>query len=195
MKKILLVAIVVFVPFLSNAQQSLFNINYSIGLPMGSSSDYIGETSFRGMSFEGRAFMTDNLSVGGYIGWNVFNETLRDKDYAGDGVDVHGTQYRYLNTLPMQVTAHYYLKNFEGVNPYIGIGVGATRTLQTTEIGLVSFANDNWHLGLSPEIGVYIPVNFNVGINVSARYDYAVKSNDTIHSNLTFNIGLSFLDY
>ncbi len=195
MKRIFIIAIVIAFPFISNAQSSLFNINYSIALPMGVSQDFIGNTSFSGASFEGRSFINDNISVGGYIGWNLFTETKNKQDYSGTGIDINGTQYRYLNMIPMQVVAHYYLKNFESVNPYIGLGAGATRSLQRTEIGLIAISNNDWHLGLSPEIGVYIPINFNVGLNVSARYDYAVKSNDTIHSNLTFNIGLSFLEY
>ncbi len=195
MKKISILLILAALPFVTMAQLSMFNINYSMSVPLGETSDYIGKTSFRGASFEGRSFVQDNLSVGGYIGWNVFNETKYDADYSGNGVDVHGTQFRYLNILPLQVITHYYFGTFEGVTPYAGIGVGATHSLQRVEIGFVAFENNNWHLGLSPEVGIYIPINYNVGFNISARYDYAVKSNNSSYSNLTFNIGFSFLDY
>jgi len=195
MKNIFVIAALILLPYLSNAQLSMFNVNYSIAVPTGESREYIEETSFRGVSFEGRAFIVDNFSVGGYIGWNVFNEVIPDADYSGNGVDLHGTQYRFLNMMPMQVISHFYFGNFEGVTPYAGAGIGATRSLQRTEIGLVAFSNNNWHLGLSPEVGVYIPINYNVGLNVSARYDYAVKSNNSTYSNLTFNIGFTFLDY
>jgi len=195
MKRISIILIFAAVPFISEAQLSMFNINYSMSVPLGETSDFIGNTSFRGASFEGRAFVQDNLSVGGYIGWTVFNETKDGADYSADGVDVHGTQFRFLNVLPIQVVTHYYFGTFEGVTPYAGIGVGTTHSLQRVEIGLVAFENNNWHLGLSPELGVYIPLNYNVGVNIGARYDYAVKSNDSTYSNLTFNIGFSFLDY
>jgi len=196
MKKLSILFIMLVVPYLSMAQLSLFNLNYSMAVPLGSTSDYVGKTSFRGASFEGRAFVNDNLSVGGYIGWNVFNETKFNADYSGKGVDVSGTQFRFLNILPIQVTGHYYLGgNFETITPYFGLGIGGTRSLQRVEIGLVAFENNNWHLGLSPELGVYIPLSYNVGFNLSARYDYAVKSNDSTYSNLTINIGFSFIDY
>ena len=196
MKKTSIVFIFLAVPFISMAQLSLFNLNYSMSVPLGETSDYIGNTSFRGASFEGRAFLNDNISVGGYIGWNVFDETKHNADYSGQGVDVHGTQFRFLNLLPIQVIGHYYLGgDFEKITPYVGLGAGTTHSLQRVEIGLVAFENNNWHLSFSPEVGVYIPINYNVGFNVSARYDYAVKSNDYTYSNLTFNIGFSFLDY
>jgi len=195
MKKIILLTLIVVMPLMVQAQQTLFNLNYSIGLPLGDSKDYIGAASFRGVSFEGRNFINDNLSIGGYLGWNVFNEVQRNANFSDNGIDINGTQYRFLNVLPIQVITHFYLNNFEGINPYAGIGLGATRSWQRTEIGLVAFENNNWHLGISPEIGVYIPINFNLGMNISARYDYAMKSNDSTYSNLTFNIGFSFLDY
>ena len=195
MKKIFVIAAIILLPYLSNAQLSMFNINYSMSVPMGDSKEFIESTSFRGASFEGRAFIVDNFSVGGYIGWNVFDEVIRDAIYDGNGLDLHGTQFRFLNVIPMQVISHFYFGNFEGVTPYAGVGVGTTRSLQRSEIGLVAFSNNNWHLSFAPEVGVYIPVNYNVGLNVSARYDYAVKSNDSTYSNLTFNVGFTFLDY
>lgn len=195
MKRTFLIIIFALIGFTVQAQQSMFNLNYSMAVPMGDSKDFVGNSSFRGGTFEGRGFINDQLSVGGYLGWNIFNETRVGEEYSGPGLDVKGTQYRFLNMIPMQVTTHYYLGDFEGVTAYGGIGVGATRSLQRTEIGLIAVTNNNWHLGISPEIGVYIPLNFNVGFNVSARYDHAVKSNDYTYSNLTFNIGFSFLDY
>lgn len=196
MKKISIILILIAVPFISMAQLSMFNLNYSMAVPMSETSDYIGNTSFRGVSFEGRAFLNDNISVGGYIGWNVFDETKHNANFSGNGVDVHGTQFRFLNVLPIQVIGHYYIGGeFDRITPYVGLGVGTTHSLQRVEIGLVAFENNNWHLGFSPEVGVYIPVNYNLGFNVTARYDYAVESNSSTYSNLTINVGLSFLDF
>jgi len=196
MKRIYLALIAIFVmPVTLMAQQSMFNINWDISFPVGETSDYISNTSFRGVSFEGRGFVGDQFSVGGWISWDVFKEKKSNETYNGDGVSVTGTQVRYLNMMPILLTGHYYLGTLDTATPYFGLGLGAIRSLQRTEIGLVAFQNDNWHLGLAPEIGIFIPANYNMGFNLAVKYQYAAKSNDSSYSYVSVILGFSFLDY
>lgn len=176
-------------------QQSLWTLNYEISVPTGDTRDYISKTSFRGASFEGRGFVSDVVSVGGWISWEVFKERLDGATFQGNGVDVTGTQVRYLNMMPVLVTSHYYFGDFSGVTPYAGGGVGAYRSLQRTEIGLVALSNDNWHVGFAPEVGVFLPVNYSSGVNLSVKYNYAAESNGSSYSYVSFNIGIAWLDF
>jgi len=65
----------------------------------------------------------------------------------------------------------------------------------TNEMGLWMTEQKNWHFGLAPEIGVLIPVGFSSNINVSVKWNYAFKADDSINYNwFGFNIGYAFGD-
>ena len=155
----------------------------------------VNNASFRGGSFEGRGFVSDQISVGGWISWEVFKERLDNVTYNGNGVDVTGTQVRYINMLPILVTSHYYMGDFAEVTPYFGGGLGAYRSLQRTEIGLVAFSNDNWHFGFAPEIGAFLPLSYSSGLNLAVKYHVATKTKGSSYSYLSFMIGLAWLDF
>ncbi len=191
----LILVAVILLPAAAFTQSSMFTVNWDVSFPTGTTSDYINNTSFRGVSFEGMKFINDNIAIGGMIGWEVFKEKKNDETWEGNGVTVTGTQVRYLNMLPLLVVGRYFLKGLDEVAPYIGLGLGTHRSLQRTEIGHVAFENNNWHLGFAPEVGIFIPMNFNMGLNLAAKYQYAVESSKSQYSYFNLAIGFSFLYY
>jgi len=56
--------------------QALFSIDYTMSFGVGETHDYINNPSFRGMTFEGRGFVSDNVSIGGLFTWTTFYEKL-----------------------------------------------------------------------------------------------------------------------
>jgi opacity protein-like surface antigen len=177
-------------------QVALWNLNYEVSFPTGETVDYIGSASFRGGAIEGRGLISENISIGGWVSWEVFFEKLDQSTYNRGGLDVTGVQVRYLNMVPVLVTSHYYFGDFSGATPYLGLGTGAYKIEQRTEMGLIAVVDKNWHFGFTPEFGAFIPVNTDFGLNVSARYNYAIKSNDSInYSYLSLSIGFAFLEW
>lgn len=175
--------------------QGLFSISYDIGLPIGTTSDFIGQPSFRGFGVEGRGFITDNLSYGGSFNWAVFYEEFGPQEWEIDETGTaYGKQYRYINSFPLMATMHYYFGEWDATRLYAGAGIGAQKIDQRTDFGLYTVNDNNWRFGFAPEVGVLIPVNFNSSINLSAKYQYAVKSgdNDAV-SYISFKIGLAFM--
>ena len=169
-------------------------INYSVGLPTGDLKDFTDNTSFRGISFEAKNFRTEQISVGFSLGWQIFKERL-EGTFSQPGQDVTGTQVRYLNALPIMVTGHYQFGDPGGARPYAGVGLGTVHSLQRTEVGLFTISNNNWHFGFYPEVGVYIPVSFDMGINVAAKYNYALGTSDSIdYSYLSLSVGFTWLN-
>lgn len=203
MKKIIITALlIVGFTISSNAQSSFWSINWPISTGIGSQKDFIGETSFRGIDVDGRSFVNDNISIGGNISWHVFKEVLRDLpplEIEKDGIkgDISGTQYRYLNILPILANAHYYVDKSGDLNLYLGIGLGTVYVEERTDIGLTSFQNDSWRFGFQPEIGMFFPFGISTtGANVSLKYLYGTSSSDlNAISMLSLNIGIGFLPY
>ena len=197
MKKTLLYIAFVLATTVSYGQSSIFHLTYDTGLPLGELADYTSNFSGRGMSFNGRGFVSENFAIGGSFSWQVFREKTDDLIRFSDGdteFDVSGVQVRYVNSLPMLVTFHYY-SGFDGeVRPYFGLGTGAYRMLQRLEIGLVAFESNTWNYGLAPEVGVYIPVGLgNTGFNLGARYHYILSAKDSpTYQYVNLYVGFGF---
>jgi outer membrane protein W len=185
------------------AQDDHFGMSWDVTVPLGETSDYVGETSWLGFTMQWRKFMTPNVSVGVSFGWNVLYQRsfeTQSFEFTPDGSDrkingdLSGEQFRYLNSFPMTVKAHYYLGDpYESkIRPFAGVGVGVTPIQRKTEIGLVAITDTNWHFTVAPEVGILVPLN-QVNLFFAANYNYAFKVKNTIdYSFITFNIGLMF---
>jgi len=194
--KILLTSIfVVLIGFSSFGQGGgIWNFDWNMGFPMGSTKDFIGQPTFRGFSIEGRSFVTENITVGGIGAWNVFYENLgwvTDKtgDYA-----TYGYKRRYLNVMPLMVTAHYYFSQ-GSIQPYIGAGVGTYYIESRDFLGIYYIQGKDWHFGIAPEVGVVMPfANSNTGVNINFKYNMAAKTkSEQAYSWLGINVGISYL--
>lgn len=203
MKKIYLTAILLLGLIVSgNAQHSYWSINWDIAKGMGDTGDFVGNTSFRGISADGRYFFSENASVGGFFGWNVLNDKLSDlPPYEFEGADgsighISGTQYRYLNIFPVLINAHYYVETGGDIKPYAGMGIGTVYTEQRVDVGLTSLYSDTWAFGVQPEVGVYIPFGYSgTGLNLAVRYLYGTSAGELNSlSTLTFAVGFGFMN-
>ena len=175
-KKIAILSFLVFT--LSNAadaQEKIFNINWNIGIPMGDTKDFLSneDISFGGMSFEFRQFVKSNISIGGYFAWDFYNGSS-EEDIVMGNTTLSGSQRMYINSLPFMINAHYYMGESTGFRPYIGVGLGAVRTLERTEVGTFLIQNNNWQFGYYPEVGFMIPVTYSTNINFGAKYNLAL---------------------
>jgi len=176
--------------------QAIYSLNYTMSFTSGETHKYIQNASFRGLTFEGRGFVSDRVSIGGLFTWTTFYEKLGGASYTDETTTITGTQYRYLNAYPLLVQAHYYL----GTDPYdprvyLGGGLGAYKMNQRTNIGVWSLERNNWHFGLSPEVGVLFPISMDTKLNVSFRYHYVFKAKDTTdHSWFGLSVGFAWGD-
>ena len=175
------------------AQQWFWGMEYMVASPSSDTKDFANDFSWRNFGIEGRNLLKDNVSVGLYFGWNVFAEKTDTLITAFQGFDVSGVQYRYINAFPIMATAHYYFGRRRGIRPYVGGGLGTYHSKYRLEIGTVAFESNQWHLGVAPEVGVIIPVNWNARVMLNARYNYGLKSNDVTLTYWTFGIGIGWM--
>ena len=178
------------------SSQSLFSLNYTMSFGVGETGDYISSASFRGMTFEGRGFVSDQFSIGGLFTWATFYEKLAGETYTEGYTTLTGTQYRYINAFPILLQAHWY-SNDDEFEPrvYVGAGIGPYKINQKTNVGVWSLEHRNWHFGMSPEIGLLFPVSMDTQFNISLRYHYVFKAEDTIdHSWFGLSVGFAWGD-
>lgn len=202
MKK-LLILIAVFATTASYGQRTFWSFNYHMSFATGEQQDFIDDPSFRGMSIDGRGFITDNISVGGSFSWEVFDEIKRDlppstlpTDQDNVVAEVTGVQYRYLNTLPLLVNGHFYLGSDGSARPYFGLGIGASYVDERTDIGLISIQGKKWGFAVQPEVGVMVPFGLSgAGANISGRFRYTTETSETLPiSFFTLAVGLGFVN-
>ncbi len=195
MKKYILIAIVsIFIGTAGYSQTSIYTLDYTMGFGTGSMGEYIGKASFRGLTFEGRGFVSDNVSVGALFSWATFYEARENETIVQDYTTLFGNQYRYINVYPMLAQVHYYF----GIDPhktrvYLGGGIGTYSVNKETQIGVWALEENKWHFGVSPEVGVLLPIAYATMINISLRYNYAVKTkNAPDYSWLGLSIGFAW---
>ncbi len=161
----------------------IWNFNWNMGFPIGSTKDFISSPSFRGFSIEGRGFVTDKITVGGIGAWSVFYENLEWSLQEQNTTTTYGYKRRYLNIMPLMVTAHYYFSQGQ-IQPYIGTGIGPYYIESRDFMGLYYIQGKEWHFGIAPEVGIIMPFgSSNAGVNVNFKYNYAAKTktNHLIH--------------
>lgn len=176
--------------------QSLYTMNYTMSFGVGETAKFIGSPSFRGITFEGRGFVTDNVSLGGLFTWSTFYEKLANESYTSGTTTLTGTQYRYINAFPILFQAHYYIgTDSYAPRVYLGGGVGTYKMVQRLNVGVWSLEDNYWHFGFSPEVGVIYPVSMSTHFNISARYHYVVKAKETIdYSWFGLSVGFAWGD-
>lgn len=182
------------------AQDLLTGLTYSISIPTGNTSDFISNTSFKGLSIDLRKFISHNASIGFLVGWSTFEEETNETISTSVG-DVSGEQNRLINSFPVMITTDYYFGEGREFRPFIGVGVGMyyfyhqlEHTLELTDDNLES---SKWHFGVAPEGGfVYLLESVYLFVNVRYNYAFSVENEitkiPTSQSYLTFNIGFAF---
>ncbi|WNJ19529.1 hypothetical protein [Pontibacter sp. G13] len=175
---------------------SYFSITWNMGLPLGETADYIGRYSLRGIGMEGRGFIDDHWAIGGGFGWNVFYQQISGGSVTPDDtpeLTVSGEQYRYINTVTLSVTGHYYWNRDRNIVPFVGAGLGPWWFNRRLEMGLFYTDRDVWQFALYPEVGILIPFGYERNyLHISARYNYAFESSDIAQSWMGFHVGFGF---
>ena len=181
------------VSFYQGLQGSLVALQYSVGFGTGDMHDYIGNTSWRGFTFDYRSMVQSNLGVGLDMGWNVFYEEMPDAVYEYENVTYSGKQWRYSNHFPVLLAADYYVRKGEMVSAYAGLGAGIMYSLQNTDMGTYTFEKDAWHFAIRPELGVLIEAAPGTSLTLASKYYYGFKAGDLpAQAYLTVNVGFVF---
>jgi hypothetical protein len=167
------------------AQDLFTGVSWDVGFPMGTTHDFIEKTSYAGFAFEGKRFLDDDASVGMVIGWNHFSELTSKTIVLDQGGNVagavSGTQVRYANVIPILINADYYLgSKSSDTRLFIGANIGTYHIWQELDIGIYGFTNNLWHFGLAPEAGIWMQLDRNLFMLLTARYNYAFASGDPI---------------
>jgi hypothetical protein len=154
-----------------NAQpRGYTSLQYEIGLPSGDLNSYISKPSFRGILFEYKYNITENIAAGIDLGWNVFYDRKSYDTYTVNEVSLSGVQYRYSNEFPMLMSFDYSFSPGNALKPYASLGIGTIYSMRDTDMGIYRYEEDAWHFALKPEIGLIYDITDKVGFKLAAKY-------------------------
>lgn len=174
MKKYIIITLLALVTCGVNAQDgSMVFLNYLPSVPLGKTADYVSNTSPRGLDFEVQKFLKDDVSVGFVVGWHMFRDKLSDITFDYEDLTVTGTQFRYLNVVPMDVNIKKYFVNEGLTMPYVGFGLGTSYNDMQTEAGVFVKSEDKWLFHIAPEVGMLYDLNYTTFLSVKLKYNYS----------------------
>lgn len=197
MKKIIAIFIILATTSIGfvNAQDSYTSVQYVVSFGTGDLGDYVSKTSFRGFLFEYRgAVMNENVKVGVDLAWNAFYEEKPYDTYTSGTESVSAKQWRYTNHYPLLLSADYWFRPGEALNPYVSFGLGTMYSKRKTLMGTLIIYQEAWHFAIKPEVGLVYNVRGNTGIKLGAKYYTGFKSGDLeTQSYFAISAGLIFL--
>jgi hypothetical protein len=176
-----------------SAQDWLWGLAYGFATPTGNTKDFADDFSWRNFTVEARRINENRTnSLGLNASWNVFFEkSNRTSVLPSVPGSVTGTQYRYINSWPVLLSAHHYFGHPYRMRPYVGINLGGYIIEERVEIGLIAAHETNLHFGGAPEIGITYPRGNQIWW-LGARYHAIMKSGHVPDQNyVTVSLGVT----
>jgi hypothetical protein len=156
--------------------ETMYLFNYEMSSGLGSFKDnFIGDTSWAGMSFEGRTMVKEKISAGIGFYFNRFDQTFDQLTVnAPQGGVFTAPVYRYADQFAIKALVHYYLRD-DGLRPYAGVGIGGVWAYSYAQTADIAASESNFDFIVSPEIGITFQAGGGAskfGFNAAIRYNY-----------------------
>ncbi len=177
MKKLAIIATICISALGLSGQDVKWKLTYDVSFPLSGTKEFTNNVSWRGIAMDFDRLINDNVAVGLGVSWNVFLEKEPDSYYERDDALIHGTQVRYINSIPMLARFSWYqpVSSFEA---YFTAGVGTVWHQRRRHIGMWAFEGNYWQFALSPEAGVIFPVGRWSYLTAKLKYMQGFKTSE-----------------
>ncbi|MBR7169901.1 MAG: outer membrane beta-barrel protein [Alistipes sp.] len=178
---------------------SYFNIDWQLGMPL--STDFADKFSGWGMNFEGGYFLTDAITIGGFINYQTnFEKIPRQTLTLDNGNALTTSQKHAIFQLPFGVSGRYNWLTDSVFQPYASMKLGASWAQISSYYYVYKQYTDTWGFYLSPEVGVSIfpRPDMRFGFHAALYYSYSTNRGDLLTYSVSgiqsfgFRLGISF---
>lgn len=176
-----------------------FNVDWQLSMPI--SNDFADNFSGWGMNLEGGYFLTDEITIGGFLCYQTnFEKFGRQTLDLGNGNALTTSQRHAIFQLPFGVSGRYNWLTDSIVQPYAGLKLGASWAQLSSYYYVYKQYTDTWGFYLSPEVGISIfpRPDMRFGFHAAIFYSYATNSGNLLSykvdglQNVGFRVGISF---
>jgi hypothetical protein len=179
MRTILTIFSVLLLSFTSFSQGNWnTTLTYNIGFPVGNTTDFISQTSWRGIMIQGDYFVSDEFTVGFIFGLQTFYEELGRQTVTEGTITATGDQFNYLSSIPLLASGKYHFNRFGAITPHVGLGAGLYNMIQTVEFAGIQFESRNWQIGFMPNAGIGFELSPGTDFVIEAAYHNYLESKD-----------------
>ncbi len=177
-------------------RKNLLGMNYSLSFPVSDFHDFIQDMGYRGWDVELKTFVTDNIAVGGGLGWYAFYQKYPRDTYEFENGALTTTVFAYHYSVPMRAVVDYYFLPNSFVHPWIGLNINLYYNDRELQVGYYLISDESWNFGLTPEVGILVPFGRNVdwGAHVKGKYNYQFYNRERFNNLSWFDVtfGLSY---
>lgn len=179
-----------------------YSLNWNIGVPIGSSTGFVGATSLTGGDLRGQIFLQEQIALGFRIGFDRFYENKPRASFTHDQMAITASCYNLISQTPVEVGAFYHFLPQEALfRPYVGVMIGATYMEQEKLIQDMRISTYNWGFIATPEVGVFVRFGDSspIGLHIAAGYNFNTNTFNMIGQHYTdvqsfnFSIGLAYM--
>lgn len=159
------------------AQQgrSHFTIAYKAAKPVGSFKDVVSNNSINGFEASIMYGLSDQLSLGGQVGFQDFYQKYSRKVYNSSGSDISAVISQSLQAIPLMAKVAYSFSPEATIRPYAALAAGGSLIQQRTFWGQFSQSQSGFGFTVQPEAGIHVPIGQakRTQIMLAAAYQYA----------------------
>lgn len=193
------VAAMAVVPARAQSSDTFYaNVDWQFNFPLGN--DFVKRGSGWGVNLEGGYYLTENLSVGGFLAWHSNHKYVGRQDLAiGDNGILNTDQQHTQFQLPFGAAGRYTFDREGMWQPYVSVKIGPQYARLKSVFNAYQDATNTWGFYVSPEVGINIfPWVYSPGIHVAAYYSYATNKGSVLTytvdgmSNFGFRVGIAF---
>ncbi|MBN2716666.1 MAG: hypothetical protein JXX14_12500 [Deltaproteobacteria bacterium] len=162
--------------------RNYLSTGWSSAAPLWHTFEQAAGISFIGAELSYQIRVTDALSVGPDVHWQLFDAVSKTIARPNSAVINDWHEKRFLNA---GVTAHYYFFKRDTMLPYLGLGIGGLRVREKRELPAPHTADSVWHISAASEIGMYI-LHGRIPVWFSSRLIVGIPSRKTGGEMMTF---------
>jgi len=201
MKRIVLlfgVLVAAAVPRLAAQPHYISALEYSVGIPVGDTHNFLPVGGWSGAAWESRWMDHPHTTIGFLLGFNEFYRRNNGTFEFPDGAAT-GEQYRHFISTPLLFTAAWYFnENRDDPRWYIGGGAGPQYSEQELQLGLNRQTKSHWNMVLVPEVGLAFSAWYGTGGILALRYhlpsqmDGLFRTGDQRFQYFSLSFGLGY---
>jgi hypothetical protein len=166
---------------------SYYTFSWNTTFTIGDFNKWVGNASPAGFDLGGRYLLMKGLTTGFNISWQrVGQQYNQETYYAGNGVAVTATNYRFTWMVPFQVVIGWHFIPEKMISPYITLGIGADYMEHHVLVQEYDIYNTRWDFSLTPEVGALVKFGYyaNWGAIVAFNYKWTTNKIDFGGANI-----------